>query len=162
MAKVNRGKQFEEQIREAFNKLPNTSVIRLIDPQNGYAGVRNICDFVVYQYPFQYLLECKSHYGNTLPFVCITDNQWQGLLDISHNRGVIAGVMVWFIDHDDTLFIPIRALENLKQLGAKSFNYTLHKDMAIKIDGTKKRILFEYDMNSFIDYCNSHPSLSAT
>lgn len=41
---VNRGKKFENVIREAFEKVPNVSVDRLHDQTNGFKGSQNICD----------------------------------------------------------------------------------------------------------------------
>ena len=153
MGNVNRGKQFEDQVRIGFERVPETSVDRLIDPQNGYAGVRNICDFIVYHYPHEYYIECKSCYGNTLPFSNITKNQWQGLLEKSKYAGVVAGVVVWFIDHDTTMFIPIKTLERMRQEGAKSVNIRHQENLNYEhyiVPGTKKRVLFDYDFTGFL------------
>ena len=148
---VNRGKQFEEQVRDAFDRLDDVSVIRLIDPQNGFAGVRNICDFVVYHNPHQYLIECKSCYGNTLSFNNITDGQWNGLLEGSKVDGVIAGVLIWFIDHDKTIFVPIQILERMKKAEFKSVNIkSLSEDMYYVVPGRQRRVLFDYDFTSFL------------
>lgn len=152
---INRGKDFENAIKESFEKVPNTNVVRLLDPQRGYAGVRNICDFVVYHYPHQYLIECKSVYGNTLPFSNITKNQWEGLTN-ANCFGVRSGYMVWFIDHDITLFVTAKLLDSLKQDGYKSLNVKdvdkLSRDTNLYvIKGTKKRIMFEYDMKDFFE-----------
>lgn len=40
----NRGKQFENVIREAFERVPNVSIDRLHDQTNGFKGSQNICD----------------------------------------------------------------------------------------------------------------------
>ena len=40
----NRGKKFEEVIRESFEKVPNVSIDRLHDQTNGFKGSQNICD----------------------------------------------------------------------------------------------------------------------
>ena len=153
---VNRGKDFEDCIREACEAIEDTSVTRLIDPQAGYAGVRNICDFIVYKYPTQYFLECKSIKGNTLNFKSdITENQWNGMLEKSKVRGVVAGVIVWFIDHDKTIFVPIQDLEEMRADGHKSFNATAqYVEYYYHIPGRKKRIYFEYDMEKFFaNFC---------
>lgn len=162
MARVNRGKQFEECIHEAFIKHKNTSIIRLQDNMGGYAGVSNICDFIAYNYPKMYLLECKSTYGNTLSinsnnpkhkYGDITNNQWEGLLKQSHTYGVVAGVVVWFIDHDITIFVPIQALDDLKKSGSKSLNVKMTNFINEKctiIQGKKKRVLFDYDITNLL------------
>lgn len=150
---VNRGKQFEDQIKAGFNAIPNLIIERLPDPQNGYKGVRNICDFYVYRFPFLMFLECKSCHGNRLPFSNITENQWNGLLEKSEYPGVIAGYMVWYIDHDMTVFIPAIVLKKLKDSGCKSIGYNdeiISSNDCILVPGKKKRILFDYDMASFL------------
>ena len=148
---MNYGKDFEQLIRTAFEKQPNTSVIRLIDPQNGYAGVRNICDFVIYNYPNQYLIECKSCRGKSLPMSNITDNQWKGLLEMSSIKGVVAGYMIWFIDCDITIFVPAAVANEILQSGRKSISKDIISDSrVIVITAKKKRVFFEYDMTEFI------------
>lgn len=148
---ISRGKEFEQVIKQAFERVPDVSIDRLHDQMNGYAGSANICDYIVYKYPNIYYIECKSTYGNTLPFSNITDTQWRGLLEKSKIPGVIAGVMCWWVDKDVTLFIPIQVLEAMKILGAKSIRYDMNTDVdIIEIQGKKKRIFFDYDMEKFI------------
>lgn len=145
---VNRGKQFEEQIRQSFLKVPDTSVYRLQDSMGGYQGIANICDFIVYKYPYQHFIECKSHAGNTFPFSCITSTQLNGMLEMSKIYGVKAGIIIWFIDKDVTGYIPIQTIDTLIKSGDKSIRYDSPNLMLLK--GTKKRILFDYDMSNFL------------
>lgn len=165
---VNRGKKFEDIIKQAFEKIPDVSVDRLHDQTTGYLGASNICDFIVYKKPFEYYIECKSVHGNTLSihsipkqdkngvlhgfYGNITDTQWEGLLEKSKIPGVIAGVICWWIDKDVTLFIPIQVLERLKNNGGKSIRYDISEylDSPVVIHGQKKRVFFDYDMNSFL------------
>ena len=139
MSKVNRGKQFEDIIREAFEKVPDTSVVRLHDQTTGYLGSSNHCDFIVYRKPYEYHIECKSVHGNTLGihsipkkdkngvlhgfYGNITDTQWEGLLEKAKVPGVVAGVICWWVDKDVTLFIPIELLKYLYDKGDKSVRY---------------------------------------
>jgi hypothetical protein len=178
---VNRGKKFEDVIEKAFEKVPNTSVVRLHDQTTGYLGSTNHCDFIVYNKPFEYHIECKSVHGNTLSihsipkqdrngklrgfYGNITDKQWEGLLEKSKIPGVIAGVICWWIDKDITKFIPIETLQELKSLGYKSvrydtgipdyLNYADSRYCMIEIKGNKKRVFFEYDMQVFVEEVNS-------
>jgi len=148
----NRGKNFEEVIRTAFNKVPDTSVVRLPDPVQGYLGIRNHCDFIVYHKPYEYHIECKSIHGNTFPFSNITKNQWNGLLEKSYIDGVIAGVIIWWVDKDVTKFIPIDVLAWLDAMGHKSIRFdrdSYEGEMIISIKGKKKRVFFDYDMEQF-------------
>lgn len=148
----NRGKQFESKVKEAFLRVPEVSIDRLHDQTTGYKGSENICDFIVYKKPYEYYIECKSVHGNTLPFSNITKTQWDGLLQKSKIKGVVAGILCWWIDHDQTYFIPIDILEDAKiVMGAKSLNIKhphIHSEW-FYIPGKKKRVFFEYDMKEF-------------
>lgn len=149
MRKQNRGKDFEECIREAFENIPNVSFDRLPDPMAGYSGIRNICDFSMFNTPDMFYLECKCLYGNTLNYAgAITVNQWQGMLEKSKIKRCVAGVFVWFIDYDITVFVDIVDLNNHKLDGHKSLNI---KDITGEnsiphfiLDGIKKRVKFSY------------------
>ena len=150
----NRGKQFENVIREAFERVPNVSIDRLHDQTNGFKGSQNICDFIVYKEPYEYYIECKSVHGASLPFRNITDTQWEGLLEKSKIEGVYAGIICWFADKNDTRFFPIQYLQKYKQLGCKSVAAFDESDDAvhpIQIKGKKKRVFFDYNMEDFFN-----------
>ena len=154
MNKKNLGKEFENKIKSCLNKPElNFSLDRLPDPLGGFVGVRNISDFQGYKLPFQYYLECKCTYGNTLNFKSnITDDQWEGLTEKSKILGVLAGFCIWFIDYEETVFVPIqemnrlRFIENKKSLNIKDLNNI----NLFKIVGEKKRVYFDYDADTFI------------
>jgi len=158
---TNRGKDFENVIRESFLQVPNTSVVRLADPVQGYLGIRNHCDFIVYHKPYEYHIECKSVHGNTLSihsndpkkkYGNITNNQWEGLLEKSEIDGIVAGVLVWWIDRDVTRFVPIKVLSEMRKHDKKSLRYDIdvyYGEMTYVIEGKKKRVFFDYDMNDF-------------
>ena len=148
---INRGKEFEEVVKQAFEKVSNTSIDRIHDQTNGFRGSKNICDFIVYHYPNQYYIECKTVHGNILPFSNITDRQWQGLLEKSKIKGVIAGVICWWIDKDITLFLPIEVLNWLRNDCRKSIRYDVVSTVIYKLTGKKKRIFYEYDMHEFFN-----------
>lgn len=69
---VNRGKQFEAKFKEDFLKIPDSTIDRLYDSVSGYKSVSNISDFIAYVFPNIFYVECKSHEGNTFPFVKLT------------------------------------------------------------------------------------------
>jgi len=162
----NRGKTFENIIKQAFEKVDGVSIDRLHDQMTGYKVTSaNICDFIVYKKPYEYYIECKSVHGNTLPFSNITTNQWNGMLEKSKIEGVFAGVICWWIDKDITAFIPIWYLDYIKRNHPekKSINvnsmlkeseelekYINFKNTHfIQIKGKKKRVFFDYDMDYF-------------
>lgn len=172
----NRGKQFENVIREAFERVPNVSIDRLHDQTNGFKGSQNICDFIVYKEPYEYYIECKSVHGNTLSihsnpktdkhgrlhgfYGAITDTQWEGLLEKSKIEGVYAGIICWWIDKDVTRFIPIEVLQKMREDGKKSIHYswdhyfwgdyTVNYTM-YQLKGKKKRVFFDYSMEDFFN-----------
>ena len=148
MANINRGKQFEKVIYEAFRKVPNISIDRLPDQQSGYVGSKNICDFIVYKYPYQYYIECKTTYGNTFPLSRLT--QANDLFNKHQINGVEAGVIIWWVDKDITKFIPISYIEYLKICNKKSIRYDDENIDIIEIQGKKKRVFFDYCMSKFI------------
>jgi penicillin-binding protein-related factor A (putative recombinase) len=157
MGKVNRGKDFESAVRKSFERISDVSIDRINDNMSGFKGVAGICDFIIYKYPFQLYLECKSCYGNTLNFHNITDNQWNGLKEKTDVFGVKAGVMIWFIDHDTTIYVPIQTLIEMKADGLKSFN--INSDITRwaykEIAGIKRRVLFDYEMLPFWWWLNN-------
>lgn len=150
---VNRGKDFENVVREAFEKVPNVSIDRLHDQTTGWKGSTNICDFIVYREPYEYYFECKSINRGAFPFSNITDTQWNGLLQKSQIEGVFAGIIVWFIKDEVTCFIPIQLLVELKNSGHKSMSCKscYEYPSIVEITGKKKRIFYEYDMEKFLN-----------
>ena len=158
---VNRGKQFEDVIREAFEKVPGVSIDRLHDQTTKFKGTSaNICDFIVYREPYEYYIECKSVHGNTLSihsndpkhkYGNISNTQWEGLLEKSQIEGVFAGVICWWIDKDVTKFISIKEFERIRAAGYKSVRFDYNNYYVTEIKGKKKRVFFEYDMEEFLD-----------
>lgn len=149
MNRTSRGKDFEAVIKESFEKVPDTHVYRIPDQMNGFYGSKNPCDFLVYHKPVLYALECKATNNPSLPFSNISEYQWSELLKMSEVTGVVAGILCWFVNFDVTIFIPIQFLETLKQNGAKSIRYDADDLAIIPIQGTKKRVFWNYDMDKF-------------
>ena len=152
MSGINRGKQFEDVIKRAFESIEGVSIDRIHDQTTGFAGSTNVSDFIMYRYPYEWYLECKSCHGGTLNFNNITDNQRSGLLQKSEINGVFAGILVWFIDKDKTFWIDINALKELKlDLTKRSLSVIDVERIGTKIYGKKKRVFFDYDMRRFLD-----------
>lgn len=161
----NRGKKFEEVIREAFSHVDGVSIDRIPDQTMRYKGACNICDYIVYKKPYEYYVECKSVHGNTLSIYSIpkpdkkgvlrgfhgniTDTQWDGLLDKAKIEGVKAGIICWWVDKDVTKWIHIDVLNWYYTRGIKSIRYDIADGVEIK--GEKKRVFFNYDMEGFFN-----------
>lgn len=163
MSSVNRGKKFEQVIRESFERVPGVSIDRLNDNTAGFKGIAGICDFIVYREPYEYYIECKSINRGAFPFSNITDTQWNGLLQKSQIKGVFAGVICWWIQKDTTLFIPIQILEAERLGGKKSIRFDHENQFlgyypsieleieTIEIKGKKKRVFYDYAMEDFLN-----------
>ena len=145
----NRGKDFENIIRDNLEKVAGVSVDRLHDQTTGFKGSTNICDIIAYREPNEFYFECKSCHGNTFSFSNLTDNQRDGLYKKSNIPGVMAGVIIWWVDKDVTKFIPITEIIGWINQGYKSVRFDY--ECGFEIKGKKKRVFFEYDMQSFLD-----------
>lgn len=99
---MNYGKKFENNFKKGVGK----ELVRLYDTTNGYAGVKNPCDFIYYRYPFQYLFELKSVKGSRFDFSNITDNQKEQLDFYSHIKGCNPMIVVEFREYKKIYMIP--------------------------------------------------------
>lgn len=153
MAKKNNlGKKFEDVVRKSFELVPDISIDRLRDAPKKLKGVDNPSDFIVYKKPHEIYVECKSHKGNTLPFSCIRQTQLDEMSKKWLKEGVIAGFMIWFIDHDLTVWVSIDMIKTMMWFGYKSLNIAdLNKIPHLVVPGKKKRVYFDYDMSTFLD-----------
>lgn len=121
MAELNRGKQFEAKFKEDFKRsFPEGTIDRLYDSVSGFKAVTNISDFIGYNYPNIYYLECKSHKGKSFPFSALS--QYDKLKEKVGIKGVRVGVVIWFIDLDQVYYVPIKTIRKVLELGIKSFN----------------------------------------
>lgn len=60
-----------------------------------------------------------------------------------------AGVIVWYVDHEVTRYIPIAELHRLYDNDVKSLRYDDDNFRHIDIFGKKKRVFFDYYMERF-------------
>lgn len=143
MAK-NYGKEFEQKFKQDFLKLENSTLDRLYDTMNGYKSIKQVSDFIGYLYPNIFYIECKSHRGASIPMDNIT--QYDKLKSKVGIPGVRAGVVLWLIDKDVVLYIPMSTLTQLKQDGEKSVGLRHLEDYNIyTIPSIKKRIFMDSD-----------------
>ena len=138
------GKKFEQQFKKDWVKsFPNKFIYRLPDQQSKYkGGSRNPCDFICYTGNQLYLLECKSHKGNTIPF----DNLRQHDLLKSYEECAFTGYVCWFYEHDEVFIVTTQIVTKMMEDGKKSIN---RKDVEnynfISIPSKKKRTFMESD-----------------
>lgn len=93
-----------------------------------------------------FFIECKSHLGNTFPFSEL--RQYNDLLKVSGIKGIRSGVVLWMIDHDVVVYIPVSTVKLMKADKKKSFNIKdLDNDKyrIINIPSKKKRVFMDSD-----------------
>lgn len=130
---VNRGKQWEEKVKQDLLTLPDVSLERVPDQVSGFKSTsQNVCDFYFYRFPYLHYLECKSVNGNTFG---VDFAQYNRLLVRAGRKGVRSGVLLWWIPHQKVAYVPIKTFEKLKLEGKRSVN--------IKMLGTGEYRIFE-------------------
>lgn len=148
---LNKGKQFEQKFKEDWLKtFPRSILIRLPDQQSFYYGSsRNPCDYVAYNKKHFFMLECKTHKGNTFPLSNFTQYDLLSTFPFSDIEGSHCGIILWMIEHENAIFyIPIQTVTKMKKDGLKSFNVLKHdfqKYKVVKIPSKKKRTFYDSD-----------------
>ena len=99
-----------------------------------------------------FLLECKSHKGNTFPLSNLT--QFGKLRQYKDIDGVKVGVIIWFIDHDEVIYVPIETIIKLaddqeKSLKLKHFDSEDYK--IYKLNSEKKRTFLITDYRKLLE-----------
>lgn len=151
MAK-NYGKEFEQKFKEDWMKtFPNGLLYRLPDQLSGYKNTsRNLCDFIGFNLNTLYLIECKSHRGASIPIANIT--QYDKLKDKVGIKGVRAGVVLWLIDKDIVMYVPMSTITQLKKDEEKSIGIRHLNDYnIIQIPSTKKRVFMDSDYSILLN-----------
>ena len=148
----NRGKQCEAKYKEDWKRTVSVCIDRLYDQMSGYVSISNISDFIGFKKPNIFYLECKSHEGNTFPISCLS--QYEKLTCKVGLDGVRAGVILWMIDHDVVLYIPISTFTKLIEDGKKSFNIKMLADQTyphVVIPSEKRRVFLDSDYSCLAD-----------
>lgn len=155
----NKAKRFETIFKlNWIETVPESLCYRLYDVMGGYSGISSIADFICYKRPNLYVIDCKTHAGNTIAFSDFS--QYEKMLTIKGIEGVYAGTIVWFYDHEDlVVWIPIETWEKIKLEGKKSFNVKMIDDpnyKVFKIPSKKRRTYCDSDYSTFIEYCENN------
>ena len=140
------GKKFEKKFMEDFSKLPESDITRLYDSMSGNKGVRNISDFICYKYPYHFYIETKSHKGKSFPLSNLS--QYDKLKTKVGTHGVRVGVVLWLIECDKVVYIPINTITQLKSEGKKSYSVKMINNPEYRdfeIPSTKLRTFMDSD-----------------
>ena len=167
MAQKNYGKVFEGQWKKSIPE--NMIYFRIPDPPQSFQQTARFSlkppfDAFMYYNGVLFCLELKTTKNKSMSVELSKDDkgmihyhQIENLREYSKFNGVISGLVINFrIEEKDTeltYFIDIKNFDNMmKKLNKKSFNIIdLINNGAIKIESTKKRTLFYYDVNGFIE-----------
>ena len=150
---INRGKQFENVFVKCWEKsFPTSFLLRLPDQMSGYkVSAKNLCDFIGFNDGILYLLEIKTHKGASLPLNNIT--QYQKMRKYINVNKVRVGVILWLVEKDIILYIPISTIEKLYNDNKKSVGLkALNDGYNIKIiPSVKKRVFMDSDYSILMD-----------
>lgn len=143
---INKGKQFEERFKKDWlESFPNSTITRLYDNTSGYIAISNISDYICYNHPYQFFIECKSHKGASIPFDKIT--QYDKMKDVVGVKGVRAGIILWLYDKDKVFYIPISTITEMKKDDKKSVGLKAVEEgyNIIEIPSEKLRVFMKSD-----------------
>ena len=152
MRVANRGKQFETVFAEQWQQqFPKKFFLRLYDTTNGYLGVANPCDFLAMPHNLLFMIECKSHEGASIPFKALP--QYDRLLKYKDMENVRAGFLIWFLDKDVIIWVPIDVAEKVYESGRKSIPYdiTEQDERAFIVPSVKKKVFFDTDYQYLVE-----------
>ena len=145
----NEGKIFEKNWR---GSIPSSIYhYRLKDDTSGFAGIGNPCDVFIYNYPYFYLQELKTTKGKSISFDKIRKCQMDGLEAASKYKGIHAGVIINFREHDVTFYISIEKLLQFKETsGKKSINIDDLKKVGLVVGQTLRRKYYNYHIEELL------------
>lgn len=143
---INLGKKFEQQFKQDILKL-KYFIYRLPDQMTGNKITSsNPCDFFVYCKPYLRLIECKSIHGNVFPLNNFT--QYDKMISYIKGTDATGAIVIWFIDKDIVLYVPIETVIVLKEMGKKSININKLSELNgkyVEVKSEKKRIFLQSD-----------------
>ena len=155
MAK-NKGKEFERRFLDDWKStVDNSMAYRLYDVTIGYKSIAHAGDFICYKYPHCFILDTKSKEGNTLPFSDL--RQYDKMLEYRDIKGLHVGFIVWFIDHDKIIWLPVETMKKIKNNDLKSFNINKMKSedyFFLEIPSKKLRTFMSSDYSKLVEYYN--------
>lgn len=178
MANSNSGKIFEDDFRSSIDK-DRCLLIRLNDQPQSYAktarfSLKPPCDFILYDSRTKLFvpIELKTTKYRSMSYEDINEenpnnamihkHQLEKLLEFSKYDGVKAGLLLNFRTDETkiqrTYYISIQNfLDMCQKINKKSVNEIdlLTVGNAIKVDGTKKRSRYIWNINELLDKFNN-------
>ena len=142
------GKIFEEEIKAS---IPTDFYIeRYKDDTAGFYGVSNPADYRIYKYPYNFLLELKSHKGKSIPLDKIRESQLKGMFKASKYHGIFAGFLLNFRDLEETYYVGVEdVVDFIKLTDRKSIPVEWCRIWGERIEQEKKRVRYTYNLDKF-------------
>ena len=167
MANTDIGKKWEDKFKSTWEKqFPGKLIYRLPDQQAGYAGEggSNPCDFLCYSGDCILMVECKAHKGISINFSEI--RQYKKQLDYKGKYKTFPGVLVWFYEKDQIIWVSIEEMEKMVLDGEKSIGLRMINNKKpykklyniITVPATKLRTFMEADINYLVEVLNGERS----
>lgn len=159
--KTDEGKRFEQDIRASIP--PEFFIERYKDDTAGFYGVSNPADFRLYKYPLTFLWELKTHKGKSIPLAKIRNSQLRGMRKAIPYKGVYCGFILNYRDLEETYYITFADLVTEyyilnsegdyepKPDGRKSIPVEWCRENGVRIQQTKKRVRYFYDLRSWLE-----------
>lgn len=157
MTGINSGKRFEQNWKKSIPK--DIFYYRFRDGSSSWGGndkVRfqqtNICDCLMFDGDYLYLLELKSTKGKSLPFNNIKKHQIDDLLWASTYSNTICGLVIEFSKIAECYFIEINKFKVFyESTSRKSMPIDYLEKYGLKIDVERKKINSKFDVEKFIN-----------
>ena len=162
---ANAGKQFESDWKNSVDKIKYLWYYRLKDNAASFANgentrfaSHNMCDCIVFDDNSKtlYCLEQKSTKGTSIPFQMIRKNQIEELTKAG-GHSIVAGFLFNYrTENNDTYFMDINEFNKMiSEIEKKSFNQKdLRRYNVIRINSTKKKVHYSYDIEKFLSDVN--------
>lgn len=113
----------------------------------------NICDFILYDCKYLYLLELKSHQGKSIPKKAIRSSQVDGLYAQIHKEKVRPAVIFNFRDLAETYIVPIQCVhEFYYNENRKSFAVEWCREWGYRIPQEIKRTRYRYQISKISEF----------
>ena len=154
---MNSGKRFEQNFKNSIPK--DIFLYRFKDGSRAWGGnekvrfqATNICDYLMFDGSYLYLLEMKSTKAKSLPLANIKEHQINDLVKANKYANVVCGFLIEFSKVNEVYFLEIdKFQEFMKTTERKSIPIDYCSDKGIKIEVTKLKTNSRYNVEKMID-----------
>ena len=115
-ARRRRAKDAEKKVKEWLDR-PDEGYCfdRVPDQMTGLWGSQNICDFILYKYPYFYYLESKATENDRFDFTMISDYQYKQMYQKSKIEGVKCYVILLFATYQRVFLLNIQDIHDARE-----------------------------------------------